>query len=69
LPCKYLTFYLSLQVKNKPNGGIASSTFIFEAGMVMNGGGPWQVHDKKRSEMEEVNWFFLWDIYPVRTDA
>ncbi len=28
--------YLSMQVKNKPNGGIAFPAFILGAGMVMN---------------------------------
>jgi hypothetical protein len=36
LLCKYLTIYFSLQVNNKPNGGIAFPAFILGAGVVTN---------------------------------
>ncbi len=34
--CNPLTVYLTLQVKNKPNGGIAFPAFIFGSGVIMN---------------------------------
>jgi hypothetical protein len=34
ISCKSLTVYFSLQVKNKPNGGIAFPAFILGAGVV-----------------------------------